>query len=116
MFYTELETSREVYKLRLTTKTTIALEKALGYNPLLMLLKIDAGEIPKVTDVIIMLHNMLQALNHGITLEKTYDIYDDYIATGKTMFDLVPLFIEVFQNSGLLAKETETESGDNEKN
>lgn len=114
MYFTELEIGNEVYKLRLNTRGIVALEKALGYNPLEMLLKIDAGEMPKLTDVIIVLHSMLQALQHGITIDKTYDIFDEYSASGKTMFDLIPVFIEVFQNCGFL--QTNSAEEETEKN
>ena len=38
MMYTELAIGNDSYKLRLTTKNAIALEKALGHSPLNMLI------------------------------------------------------------------------------
>ena len=102
--YTELIIGGESYKLRLTTKHSIQLEKSLGYNPLTLLMDIDSGKMPKLMDVIIILHGCLQALHHGITIEKTMDLYDKYVEDGKSMFDLIPVFIEVFQNSGYISK------------
>ena len=40
MLYTELFIGEESFKLRLTTKASVALEKALGYNPITMLMDI----------------------------------------------------------------------------
>ena len=51
--YTELIIGGEVFKLKLTTRASIQLEKALGYNPIAMLMDIDSGKMPKLMDVII---------------------------------------------------------------
>ena len=102
--FTELNIGNETYKLRLTTRTSIALEKALGYNPLSMFMDMDNGNMPKLTDMLIILHSMLQSMNHGINLDKTYDLFDTYVADGHNLFDLVPVFIEVFQECGYMAK------------
>ena len=103
MLYTELLIGNDSYKLRLTTKTSIALEKALGYNPISMLMDIDNGKMPKLTDILIMLQAMLQTYHHGMNMDKVYDLFDAYCADGKSMFDLIPVFIEVFQNSGYIS-------------
>ena len=116
MNYTELIINGESYKLRLNTRNCIALEKALGYNPVQVFMEIDEGKLPKLTDMIIMLQVMLQQLQHGITIEKTYDLFDTYVAEGHNMFDLVPIFIEVFQNSGFISAENVEEIEAQEKN
>jgi hypothetical protein len=111
--YTELQVGNEVYKLRLNTRASVALEKSLGYNPIGLLMKIDEGEMPKLNDVLIILQAMLQPYHHGYTLDKVYDLFDRYIEDGKGMFDLIPVIIEVFQNSGYLTvagQEAETEA------
>ena len=113
--YIEIIIGGESYKLRLTTKASVALEKALGYNPISMLMDIDNGVMPKLNDVLIMLHAMLQTYHHGFTLDKVYDLFDKYIADGKGMFDLIPVFVEVFQQSGYLAANASSE-GEIEKN
>ena len=102
--FVELNIGDETYKLRLTTRTSIGLEKALGYNPLSVFMSMDDGNMPKMSDMLIILHSMLQALHHGITLDKVYDLFDRYVAEGHNLFDLVPVFIEVFQNSGYMSK------------
>lgn len=114
--FTELMINGESYKLRLTTKTSIQLEKALGYNPISMLMKIDEGEMPKLADILIMLQAMLQTYHHGINMEKVYDLFDRYVADGKSMFDLIPVFIEVFQDSGYITKGSTEEENIIEKN
>lgn len=102
--FTELQIKNETYKLRLNTRSSVALERSLGKSPLSLLMRLDAGELPTLTDMILILHAMLQPLNHGISLEKTYDLYDAYVEDGHGLFDLLPIIIEVFQESGYLTK------------
>ena len=111
--YTELNIGEEVFKLKLGTRASIQLEKNLGYNPITMLMDIDAGKMPRLSEILIVLQAMLQSYHHGYTMDKTMDLFDKYVEDGKTMFDLIPVFIEVFQESGYIAKgnpeEEETE-------
>ena len=111
--FTELTINGETYNLRLTTRTSIALEKALGYNPLNMLMAMEDGNVPKLTDMMIMLQYMLQSMHHGFNADKTMDLFDDYVADGHSMLDLIPVFVEVFEKSGYITKavnETEEEA------
>ena len=82
MFY-ELEVGDTVYKLRLTTRALITIEKELGYNPIQMFMNIGRNNIPKLYEIMIILHGMLISLQHGITLDKTYDIFDKYTEEGR---------------------------------
>lgn len=110
MLYTELKVGEEIFKLRLTTKNSIMLEKTLGYNPIAMLMEIDRGKMPKLVDVLIILHAMLQTYHHGYDMNKVYDLFDKYAEDGKSMFDLIPVFVEVFEQSGYITKTSETEA------
>lgn len=114
--FTELIINGESYKLRLTTKSSIALERALGYNPISMLMEIDNGTMPKLADILVMLHSMLQTYHHGYSLEKVYDLFDEYVGDGHSMFDLIPVFVEVFQQSGYLSTKTNKDEDKLEKN
>jgi hypothetical protein len=114
--FTELIIGGESYRLRLTTKASVALEKALGYNAIGMFMDIDNGVMPKLNDILIVLHAMLQPLNHGINMDKVYDLFDRYVADGHNMYDLIPLFIEVFQEAGYMPKASEEASNTIEKN
>lgn len=102
--FTELTIGGETYKLRLTTRTSIQLEKALGYNPLNMLMAMEDGNVPKLTDMMIMLQYMLQSMHHSFNADKTMDLFDDYVADGHSMLDLIPVFVEVFEKSGYITK------------
>lgn len=107
--YIELIIGGEIYKLKLTTRASVQLERSLGYNPITMLMDIDSGKMPRMADILIILQAMLQTYHHGYTLEKVYDLFDRYVEDGKSMFDLIPVFIEVFQESGYISKTKDEE-------
>ena len=110
--FTELIVGGYSYKLRLNTKASVALEKALGYNAISMFMEIDNGVMPKLGDILIVLHAMLQPLNHGTSMEKVYEIFDQYVEDGHSMYDLIPLFVEVFQESGYMPSAKNTDSNE----
>lgn len=114
--YSELIIGNETYKLRLNTRASVALEKALGKSPLSVFMELDGGEMPKLTDMIIILQACLQPYQHGFTMDKTYDLFDKYVEDGHTLFDLIPVFIEVFQESGYFAKSSSEDKETDGKN
>lgn len=105
--FTELIIGGESYKLRLTTKTSISLERALGYNPITILMDIEKNKMPKLNDMLIMLQAMLQTYHHGMNMEAVFDLFDKYVEDGKSMFDLIPVFVEVFEQSGYISSKTD---------
>lgn len=108
--YTEFTAGDHTYKLRLTTQGVVSLEKTLGYNPLQMFMGIDEDVLPKFGDMITVLHQMLQAYEHGITMNDAYEIFDKFVADGHTMWDIIPVLLEVFQEAGFLPKEEDGDS------
>lgn len=107
MLFVDFTVGNKDYKLRLSTRNTVALEKALGCNPLGIFGKGDT--IPSITDMVNVLYFSLQQLNHGITLEDAYDIFDQYLADGHSATDFVNVIVDVYKVSGLI-------KGNNEKN
>lgn len=105
MNYVEFTAGNHEYKLRLTTKGIVALEKNIGCNPLAVFGSGDT--IPTITTMIYILHNALQSLNHGITLDKTYEIWDAWLADGHNMVDFIPVILEIYQASGLIKEDAE---------
>lgn len=116
MNYTILTINGEDYKLRLNTRTSIELEKKLGYNPLNLIIALSENKMPKKLDVITFLHGMLQTFHHGMNMDKVMDLFDDYIEEGHSMFDLVQPFVEVLTEAGYIPKNVEHEEGSEEKN
>lgn len=107
MNYVEFVAGNQEYKLRLTTKGIVALEKQLGCNPLSIFGEGDT--IPTITTMIAILHNSLQSLNHGINYDKTFEIWDAWIADGHSMTDFLPVIIDIYKHSGLIRVEENAE-------
>lgn len=99
--YVDFTAGNKEYKLRLNTRGVVALEKTLGCNPLAIF---GAGDtIPKVTTMVTILHASLQQYEHGITLDKAFDIFDDYLADGHNATEFINVILEIYKASGLIA-------------
>lgn len=106
MLYYEFEADNKAYKLRLNTRNTIMLEKALGCNPLAIF---GNGEnIPTVTVMVNILFASMQQYEHGITLNDAYDIFDKWLDEGHAVTDFIPVILEVYKVSGII-KNTQEE-------
>ena len=107
MLYTTITIDGVDYKARLNAKACVDLEKNLVTNPLNIFAKIaDNGNIPDLGVLITMLQASLTAYNHGITMDKTYELYDKFVDEGHTLMDLVPILLDVFKVSGFFKEET----------
>ena len=109
MLYTTFTVKDRDYKLRLNAKACVDLEKKLGTNPVNIFMAMAGNDIklPSLSDLITVLHFSLQAYEHGISADKTYEIYDAFIEEGHSMTDLIPVIIDVFKVSGLIPEEVE---------
>lgn len=106
MLYTTFNVKDKEYKLRLNAKACVDLEKKLGTNPINVFMKIaETNNLPQMSDIITIFHATLQPFQHTISLNDAYDIFDEYVDDGHNLMDLVPVLIEVFQESGLIPKE-----------
>ena len=107
MLYTTLTVKDRDYKLRLNAKSCVDLEKKLGTNPINVFIDMagDNVKLPSIDILITLLHYSLQTLEHGITMDKTYEIYDNFIEDGHQMSDLYLVIVEVFKVSGLIREE-----------
>ena len=103
MLYYDFEVGNKNYKLRLNTRNTIALEKALGCNPLAIFG--DGNTLPTIGQMVNVLWASLQAYEHGISLNDAYDIFDKYLEDGHAMTDFFSVIVEVYRVSGLLPNE-----------
>lgn len=113
MMYYDFKAGNNEYKLRLNTRSTVALEKQLGCNPI-MIFGANGDSIPTVSTMVVILHASLQAYEHGITLEKAYDIFDAYLEDGNTAVDFVKVIMEIYKASGIVPSGAENK--DSEKN
>lgn len=101
--YYGFEVNEKTYNLRLNTKGVIELEKKIGCNPLAIFG--DGSTIPTVSVMVAILHAALQQYNHGITANDACDIFDEYLASGKTMTDFIPVILEIYKVSGLVGNQ-----------
>lgn len=107
MMYVDFTAGNKDYKLRLSIRATVALEKQLGMNPLMIF---GTGEtIPTITTMVNVLHASLQQLNHGITLENAYSIFEAWLEDGNSITDFIPIIIEVYKVSGIIKQDEEAE-------
>lgn len=110
MMYLDFTAGNKDYKLRLSTRNTVMLEKQLGCNPLAIFGSGDT--IPTITQMVNILYASLIQYNHGITLNDAYDIFDAYLADGHTMTDFIQVIVDIYKTSGLI----KTEGSEEEKN
>lgn len=103
MMYVNFTAGDKDYKLRLSTRNTVMLEKQLGCNPLAIF---GNGEtLPTVTTMVQILYCSLLQYNHGIGLDDAYEIFDAYLADGNTATDFINVLLEIYKVSGLIKKD-----------
>lgn len=108
MMYYDFKAGNREYKLRLNTRNIVSLEKQLGCNPL-MIFGADGESIPTVSAMVVILHASLQTYEHGITVDKAYEIFDDYLEDGNSTIDFVNVIMEIYKASGIIKIETDSE-------
>lgn len=108
MLYVDFTAGEKNYQLRLATRNIVALEKAIGGNPLGIFKNED--DLPPVTTMVNILFHSLQKYHHGIGLIDAYDIFDEYLKE-HTMTDFISVIIEIYKVSGIMQadKKGETE-------
>ena len=99
MLYSDFKVGDKELKLRLDSRSCVALERKLGKSPLSIFM--DAKDsLPKLEELILILHSSLQKYNQGYTEDKTYDLYDEYVEEGNTFTDFIPVIMDIFKVSG----------------
>jgi hypothetical protein len=107
MNYVNFEAGNKTYMLRLNTRNTVALEKALGGNPL-NIFDTTGETLPPVSTLATVLHASLQQYQHGISLNDTYDIFDKYLEE-HSIDEFIYVVLDIYKVSGLIPKEANTE-------
>ena len=95
MFGYNFDVNGKTYILRLSTQNIVALEQKLGCNPIAIFG--DGTTIPKISDMVLILFYSLQQMNHGLTLNDAYKIFDEYLASGHIATDFI--YFYSFNNS-----------------
>lgn len=105
MMYIDFNAGNKSYKLRLATRAIVQLEKAIGCNPLAIFGKGDT--LPPITTMVQVLHAAMQQYNHGITLDDTYTIFDEWLADGHASTDFIQVIVDIYKVSGLIQQGTD---------
>ena len=113
MLYVDFATKKKTYKLRLTTRNVVELERKLGGNPLTIFG--DGETIPTIGSMVAVLHCALQAFEHGISYDDAFDIFDAWLEEGNIATDFINVILEVYRASGLAPKQADNEDNE-EKN
>lgn len=107
MMYVDFNAGEKQYKLRLNIRATVALEKQLGVNPLMIFE--DGDKIPTITTMVNILHASLQHFHHGITVNDAYTIFENWLNDGNTVVEFLPVIIEIYKVSGIIKEEATEE-------
>ena len=105
MNYVEFETGNDVYKLRLNTRNVIKLEKLLGGSPLKLFTGMSETEMPTVESMVNVLYCALLANQDKVTIDKAYNIFDEWLDNGHIIAEFLPIIIELYRSAGLIQKE-----------
>ena len=105
MLYTDFHAGNKDYKLRLSIRNTVALEKQLGCNPLMIFGNGD--RMPTITEMTIILHYALQQYQHGISLTDSQDIFEEWLNDGNTATDFISVIIDIYKVSGIINNDEE---------
>lgn len=108
--YLDFNVGEKTYKLRLATRNIVALEKAIGKNPLGIFGTGD--EIPSVTTMVTILWSSLQQYQHGVSMDDAYNIFDKYLEE-HTMTDFISVILDIYKVSGLIRNDKGTEEEKN---
>ena len=103
MMYYTFTVGGNDYKLRLSTRNIVALEKKIGCNPLMIFGNGD--RVPSVTDMVAILSCSLEQYNHGLSINDAYDIFDKWLEEGNTTTDFIPVILEIYKVSGIIREE-----------
>lgn len=105
MLYLDFKVNETDYKLRLNTRAIVALEKNLGKNPLSIFVEAEKGNLPQITEMVTILHAALQPYHNNINLNKTYDLFDEWLAAGNIASDFISVILELYKLAGLIKNE-----------
>lgn len=107
MMYIDFNVGNKEYKLRLSIRNTVALEKQLGCNPIAIFG--DGDKLPTITQMVSILHASLLQYNHGIGLNDAFEIFESWLEEGHTITDFIPIIIDIYKVSGIIQNDKTTE-------
>lgn len=101
----EFTVGTDIYKLQLKTKQCILLEKKLGQSPLEMLMKLENGGLPSLSDMITIITIAMMVHQPTMNENKVADLLDEYVEEGHSYMELLEVIIELLSKSGYINQE-----------
>lgn len=106
MNYIEFIVGDKEYKLRLSTRAVIALEKKLGGNPLKIFTDLKSKQdVPTTESMMLVFHAALQAFHKEISLDMAYDIFDEWLNEEHYSAEFLAIIVDLYKVSGLIQKD-----------
>ena len=107
--FVDFEVGNLNYKLKMSVSAIMQLEKRLGFNPVLIFGK-DGQRIPTVGEMVAILHASMQKYHHGISYNEATNCFEAWLDQGHTINDFLPILVEIYRESGLIAKEDDSKN------
>lgn len=95
------------YNLKMTTKGCVNCEARLGKNPINIFMEASDNRMPKISDLMVILHESLQPFNHGMKMEDVFKLYDEYCEGDGDLVSLIETLVGVFEEAGFLPKDSD---------
>lgn len=104
MNYYILTIKETEYKLKLTTRNIVALEKDIGKNPIFLFSNQANKNLPTIEEMVKVLYHSLRSQHEDITFEGAYDILDSWLEDGHIISEFPAVITEIFLLSGIFKK------------
>lgn len=103
----EFVVGANMYKLQLKTKQCILLEKKLGQSPLTLLMAMEDGKLPQLTDMITIIAIGMMVHQPTMNENKVADLLDGYVEEGHSYMELLEVIVNLLSKSGYINQEIE---------
>lgn len=106
MNYVELTINGVDYKLTLNMANMVALEKALGENPLNVLMSMQENKLPQFDIITTILLYSMKKYQPKTNQNDVYNLIDNYLEEGNDIGALIKLVVAVFEKAGYFRQNT----------
>lgn len=109
MLYTTFRVGENEYKLRLPVKVIADIERKLGGRSIISLFGDgNIKDLPNITAIVTVLHGALQTNQHNISLDRAYEIFEEYLENGGSYAGIISEFLELLKVSGFFGETPST--------
>lgn len=103
MNYYELQVGETTYKLKLTARELVKLEKSIGGSPINLFMKMNQEQsMPELDGMLLILHHAIVSYQKNVDV---YELFDNFVDEGGDLTKLIEILVEVMKVSGLFPKE-----------